>query len=337
MNEFDYLAQLPGEERERAWMRERLETLSVREGIILAAAVQRKPPASMADAINLAGTLDYYRIMCGAGSYERLGEYYLDVCNGVPDDALPYVDLTQIGKHYTTLHPGQFVGGNYVAYPNIAAAPAYQGHDAPLPEDRGWTAKLRIASPAVPEGVWMRLPWLTGVGDYTSLEEEVTLKELRAQGWAECTLLDTRCVVPEVGSLMEQYSDVGDLIGDSLCLDDALRWQVEDGQWYPAALRLENCQTLKLALDIAQNPDCYDWRPRSELKSAAVEALSESEISGNLIQTGGIDLCGYGAHLLEAQGYVLAEDGSGCIARTCQEFHYNYSTPAPEESGMAMR
>ena len=337
MNDFDYLAQLPGEEREQDWIRKRLGTLSVREGIVLAAATLDNSPENTVDAINCLQSLDYYTVLLNAGSYEALGRRYLLNETRMPMDALPFADLEQTGRYYEGIFPGLFVGDCYVEYPNPNLYPAYSGHGAPLPEDNGWTVKLKIASPAVPEGVWIRLPWFTGVGDYTSLEEEVTLKELRAQGWAECTLLDARCVVPEVGSLMEQYSDVGDLIGDSLCLDDALRWQVEDGQWYPAALRLENCQTLKLALDIAQNPDCYDWRPRSELKSAAVEALSESEISGNLIQTGGIDLCGYGAHLLEAQGYVLAEDGSGCIARTCQEFHYNYSTPAPEESGMAMR
>ena len=33
MHEFDYLAQLPGEERELDWIRMRLGTLSVREGI----------------------------------------------------------------------------------------------------------------------------------------------------------------------------------------------------------------------------------------------------------------------------------------------------------------
>ena len=33
MNDFDYLAQLPGEEREQDWIRMRLGTLSVREGI----------------------------------------------------------------------------------------------------------------------------------------------------------------------------------------------------------------------------------------------------------------------------------------------------------------
>ncbi len=37
-NDFDYLLKLPGAPAEQAWLRERLETLSVREGYILAAA-----------------------------------------------------------------------------------------------------------------------------------------------------------------------------------------------------------------------------------------------------------------------------------------------------------
>ena len=42
MSDFDYLLDLPGKGRERRWLRERLETLSVREGITLSAAVQRR-------------------------------------------------------------------------------------------------------------------------------------------------------------------------------------------------------------------------------------------------------------------------------------------------------
>ena len=44
LNEFDYLAQLPGEEREQDWIRKRLATLSVREGYALTAAVTGGPP-----------------------------------------------------------------------------------------------------------------------------------------------------------------------------------------------------------------------------------------------------------------------------------------------------
>ena len=52
MNDFEYLLSLPGEDRERHWVRERLETLSVREGIVLAAALLRTEPENMEQAIN---------------------------------------------------------------------------------------------------------------------------------------------------------------------------------------------------------------------------------------------------------------------------------------------
>ena len=151
MNDFDYLAQLPGEERELGWMRERLETLSIQEGIALASAVQRESPGSAADAINLIQSLDAYGIVYGADSYERLGEYYLGNCGGAPDDVRPYIDLAEIGKHYASLCPGQFSEGHYIAYPDVTIPPAYQGQGAPLPEDAGWAVKLKAASPIVPE------------------------------------------------------------------------------------------------------------------------------------------------------------------------------------------
>ena len=38
MRDFEYLTALPGTVQEQAWVRERLDTLSVREGIALTAA-----------------------------------------------------------------------------------------------------------------------------------------------------------------------------------------------------------------------------------------------------------------------------------------------------------
>ena len=52
LNDFDYLLQLPGEERERDWLRVRLGTLSARENILLTAAALRKPPQNTVDAVN---------------------------------------------------------------------------------------------------------------------------------------------------------------------------------------------------------------------------------------------------------------------------------------------
>ena len=47
MSDFDYLLTLPGEEREQDWLQERLETLSVRESITLAAAALVMPVISI--------------------------------------------------------------------------------------------------------------------------------------------------------------------------------------------------------------------------------------------------------------------------------------------------
>lgn len=61
--DFEYLTALPGEGRERNWVRERLETLGVREGIALTAAAQKQPPESAEQAINTLQTLDYYKVL----------------------------------------------------------------------------------------------------------------------------------------------------------------------------------------------------------------------------------------------------------------------------------
>ena len=77
MNDFDYLAQLPGEEREQDWIRKRLGTLSVREGYALTAAVMGSPPENAVQAINRLQSLDEYMVCIDAGSYEALGMAYL--------------------------------------------------------------------------------------------------------------------------------------------------------------------------------------------------------------------------------------------------------------------
>ena len=43
---------LPGTAEEKEWLEEHLEVLSVKERAALAAAVERSPPATLADAVN---------------------------------------------------------------------------------------------------------------------------------------------------------------------------------------------------------------------------------------------------------------------------------------------
>ena len=340
MSDFDYLLDLPGKGRERRWLRERLETLSVREGITLSAAVQRTQPRDMEQAINCLQSLDSYTMRLNAGSYAALGQGYLLNDTAMPMDAFPFVDLTALGQRYEDKHPGLFVGNCYVQYPKEAPAPAYH-RGGPLPEDSDWGVTLKLASPAVPEGVWLRLPGQDFCGDESSTEETLVLQELWVKRWDECGLLDARCVLPQIENLPAQYDSVANLIYDGSNLGYVL---AEHGQGapgfmekYTAALALEGCHDLRLALDISQNLGCYDWLPCDGPEGFAAKHLRDAGVPDGLIHSGGIDLNSYGQHLLDELGYLPAVGDGGYIRRNSQEFTYQYSTPTPEQSGMSMQ
>ncbi len=340
MSSFDYLLALPGDEQERRWLQERLETLSVHEGVVLAAAAQRTLPENMEQAINCLQSLDGYTVRLGAGSYAELGKSYLLNDTRMPMDALPFVDLDAVGRQYEDRHPGLFVGDCYVKYPKKLSELAYRQGE-PLPEDNGWSVKLKLASPAVPEGVWLRPLGGTLWGEELTAEEALALRELRVQRWDECDLLDTWCVLPQAGVLMEQYDSVTDLIYDGSSLGYVLaeRGQGSPGfmERYAAALELEGCHDLRLALDISQNLRCYDWLPSDGPEDIAAKQLREAGISDELIHSGNIDLTGYGSELLAHMGYTPVSDGSGYIRRNEKEFYCQFSIPTPEESGMTMQ
>ena len=67
------LLQLPGRPEEQAWLRERLEVLTVREGIALDAAIQRHPAQDSTEVVSLLASLDEYEVLGGIQSYEDLG------------------------------------------------------------------------------------------------------------------------------------------------------------------------------------------------------------------------------------------------------------------------
>ena len=256
-------------------------------------------------------------------------------------DALPFADLEAVGRQYEDKRPGLFIGSCYVQYPDTLPEPVYRPGMA-LPADDGWSVKLKIASPAVPEGVWLRLPGLDEYGDESSTEEALALRELRVKRWNECALVDAQCVLSEAGDLMAQYSgNVADLIYDGVQLGFVLD---EKGQGsprfmhrYAAALALEGCHDLRLALDISQNLGCYDWLPCDGPEGFAAKHLRDAGVPDGLIHSGGIDLNSYGQHLLDELGYLPAVGDGGYIRRNSQEFTYQYSTPTPEQSGMSMQ
>ena len=146
------LTKLPGRPEEQAWLRERLEVLTVREGIALDAAIQRHPVQDSAEAVSLLANLDGYEVVGGIQSYEDLGLYDLEENDTMLLKLRDYIDLDRLGRHYEEQHPGLFVGGCYAAYPEREPAQPYDGVTLPGP-DYSWSLRLKLASSAVPEGV----------------------------------------------------------------------------------------------------------------------------------------------------------------------------------------
>ena len=324
------LLRLPLTTGERQWLTEQLDVLSVKEQYQLAAAIRNtetlkaladKTDSELlitvlsgkqdvaVDAINCILDLHTYEVCFPAGTYTDLGRYYLAHESTAPDEVVRFLDLEQLGRQYAQQHPGIFVDDCYVQDPHIALIPAYDGRTLPAPENMDWSVRLKLASPAVPDGVWLRLPDYSEVQEGRPDEIHLALHALGVSSIQECTLLDARCVLPEVQNLMDTYWDIEGLLQDGNDLGYMLD---EQGQGLPhfaeifrGALALEQCTSLPMALEIGQNLRCYDF-----VHQSCVEAFSKQEFQGDSLVSQCLDHAAYGAYLLQQQGYQKMETGS---------------------------
>lgn len=338
MMDFAELKALPGSEPEYHWLERRLETLSVMESVVLSAAFMRQPPETLGDVVQHLHSLQDYGVCYPAGSYHELGKYYFVHESNLPEEALPYVDLEQLGQHYEDIHPGLFIGSCFVTYPQHLPRQCFADSDKLLCADDGWSAKIKLASSAVPEGVWLRLPDYSAATDRPD-EIDIALDALKVKKLEDCTVLEARCRIPQLGELMEQYEDAEELVIDGndlgYILDEQGQGMPHFTERYAAALEYENCHDLRFALDIAQNLHCYEWFPADGLKDFGRRKLLEAGVSEDLLDSGCIDLENYASDLLGSAGYVLTGDERAYITRNNREFIYDRSTP--EEAEMQMQ
>lgn len=288
------------------------------------------------DAVNCLLSLESYEVCFPAGSYAQLGSFYFRHEAHLPERAMHHADLAALGRHYEDKHPGLFIGSCFVIYPSGTPTPRYTGQGI-IPEDDGWSVKAKLASPTVPEGVWLRLPDYSAASGWPG-EVALALNELKVSRLEDCTLCDAQCSLPELGNLMEQYGDALELVKDGNDLGYALD---EQGQGTPhfmkrfaAALEYENCRDLRFALDIVQNLRCYEWIPYDSLEELGKQKLREAGVPEGLISSSCIDTEGNAAELLKEAGYTLTGDASAYITRNNREFIYEHSDP--KEPGMSM-
>lgn len=347
------------EKETRQWLIERLEVLSVKEkyqltaalfrtaapgGIAektdseLQAAVLAMKPEIAVDVVNSLLSLHDYEVCYPAGSYEQLGEYYLRYEADVPATVLPYVDADRVGRQYEDCHPGVFIGDCFVVYPLGAAPRLYDGSNLNALRDDDWSVRLKLASPARPEGVWLRLPDYSITNEEKPGETDLALHALCVKTIQECTLLEARCVLPEIRDLMEQYDDLADLIYDGeqlgFALDERDQGSPDFEEKFAAAMEYENCHTLQAALEIAGDLSRYDF-----VRVCETDAIGRSKLReyGNIedpILKGCVDLKEYGASLLEREGYRLNAAETAYVRRGGQALQ---QTQQSRKYGMTMK
>ena len=356
--EKELLLSLPLDNKEREWMKERLRTLSVREEYQLAAAVWRsdrlsrlasqdrderlesvlrqKPEDLAREAVNCLLSLEEYNVLCPAGSYESLGECYLKYYTDIPPEAWLFMDLEQIGENYESCHPGLFIGGCYVSYPRQEPEQLYRGTDLESLPKGDWSLRLRLASPANPEGIWLRLPDYSPLNGWMPGEVEMALQALSADSPQDCTLLEAQCIIPELQESAEQYEDLEQLIRDGndlgYVLDEQGQGQPHFLEKYFAAMELEQCDTIAMALDIAQNLNCYDMVLAGQEQEYGLKMVEQliTQSADPVITPDCVRLKEYGLSLLGQEGYVLNAKGTAYIRRNSQEFYFEHTAPRTE-------
>ena len=328
MDDHKEICSLPGTTEEREWFRERLETLTVRESLFLAAARMWQPANDLAGVIQQVCSLPDYTFVTPAESFEELGRRYLERETRVPRSLHDHADLKKLGRWYEDIHPGLFIGNCYVAYPK-ELLPSYDSSNLSVLEDTDWSVKLKLASPAVPEGVWMRLP------DYDEMNDEpgeicFALDALKVKSLHECSLLESQCILPCITGLGELYNDLAELVGDSQNLGFALdELKPYFRGKFLAVLEYEGCRCLKEALDISQNLGCYDFAEADDLEKTAVEHLEKAGVPETVIWDSCFDLKDYGAALMTEKGFTITESGS-FVRRNETPFVREFSEAPPE-------
>ena len=255
------LINLPGRPEEQAWLRERLGVMTVREEFAIEAALQRGAPADAKEMVNLLAGLDEYEVVGGIQSYKDLGLYYLEENDTRLLELREYVNLEELGRTCADLHPGLFVGGCYVVYPEREQPEVYDGIVLPEP-DYSWSLRLKLASSAVPDGVWLALPDYNDIMDVRPGEIRLALDALGVQTIRGCTLLEARCSLPGITGLEDAYAGrLEDLIYDGQNLGFILQEQNQGQKGFLQtclwALEHEGCTTLPAALNVAQSLNQY--------------------------------------------------------------------------------
>lgn len=295
----------------------------------------RDVPVTMKELINLAHNLDSYEFHPGVTDDYSLGKAcimgsMLDLVDDLPDEALELLDPKKVGEKLRKADQGAFTTKGYVYRSSTACQEVYDGEHLPVyGEIHTGLFSLRIEKSNdvdANSGIWLELP-----ADQDALQW--VLASIGETSFDSCRIAEAKSIVPAL-----RYQPAGDEgVGQLNTLAERLAVFPDNDTFmkYKAALELERCSELSMALDIAANLDCYDY------DSTLLSPQAYGEL---VIQSAGIDpkdpafsffdFKGYGERKLEKSGLVFTPYGS--ISRNDREFVHEYTQSGQGSPGMVM-
>ena len=345
---FEALVHLPHSDSEEKWLRQRLETLSAKESIILTAALSRHVPETAAEAVNLLLALPSHEVYCPVANYEELGRRYLYETNArLPESVQKYTDMEALGRLFAEKTPGLFSNGCYVSWPDRPLSERYDGQNLDALGDR-YALMVKLASQTHPEGVWMGLPDTAYLEGGPPDEIGMALRALEVHNENECRVLETRCNAAQVTAVLDfakipaQYDSIEDFLYDannlSFLLDERGGGIADFEQRLAAALEYEDCQTLADVLEVGQYLGNYAVVPVKDVRDFARKELEKSGISPEIQSA--VSLDAYGRELLSERGYTLACGESvfiKCSDQTAEQSVSRKRTPEKSKKAVPAR
>lgn len=314
----------------------RVAEMSYKERRQFSAAFEMNPQSDLAGVAALTFHLHDFTFFYPVVDDDDLGHEVAKFEMNAREDVLPFLNDEKIGIEWREKYGGVYLDCSFIQQCSESEleriqATAERIRSGDIPAEQNWSAKVQIKAP---DGstAWLRLPDYEAVNGGQADEIQVALDDLYVVFLSECTLVDARCIRPQISNLAAQYDDLEKLVQDANNLGYVLNERGQGSRWFDekfaAALDFEQCDRLDFALDISQNLHCYDYVPDDpEYLDEMGRGLVHSSRS-NYNQTIK-DAINYVAlaesHLLRVKGYYKIEGGFFKLNRN--EFIYDCSRP----------
>lgn len=287
-------------------------------------------PVTMKEVINFTYNLDCYDFHPGVTNDEELGEICID--NGMlalfkqlPDNVLELLDPQKVGAELRHSDQGIFTSKGYVFRCGGNFQEIYNGSQCPEPPDiKTGLISVRLVSleHQDEQGVWLDFP-----ANKQAMKQ--VLDALKERSFDYCFIVENK------GSALP-FPLIGDEeIGKLNLLAERVQAFPDNRTLakYKAAMALELCNDLDLALDIAANLDSYNFDQKIFSPARYAEyLLEEAGFDTEDPAFKWFDFEGFGERKLKEIGYIPTD--YGLISRNEIPFRQEYTRP---QQGMKLQ